>query len=120
MRTKVVYDVVEGYLQVVEHRLCLGLVIVVRHHFIEYAPVACFLDVCGNREYHPQRIVREVTADIGVALLGKRLILVIASAVRKLCGGNINDPLSCSVGYLVNEAEYILVGITEAHSSADT
>ena len=51
----------------------------------------------------------EVAADIRVALLCKRLILMIAAAVRKLCRSDVDDTLSCTVRYLMNEAEDILV-----------
>ena len=45
---------------------------------------------------------------------------MIAAAVRKLCRSDVDDTLSCTVRYLMNEAEDILIGISEAHSSADT
>ena len=45
---------------------------------------------------------------------------MIASAVGELGGSDIYDTLLSTVGYLVNEAQDILVGITEAHAAADT
>ena len=120
MRTEVVYDVVEGNLQVLEHGLCNGHIVVVGHHLIENAPVAGLLYVSGNGKNEPQRVVGEVAADISVALLGEGLVLVIAAAVRELCGSDVDNTLSCSVGDLVNEAENVLVGITESHAASDT
>ena len=48
---------------------------------LQDAHVAGFLDVLAGRQDQPQVVVVEVTADLGVALLRKRLVLVIASAV---------------------------------------
>ena len=81
MRSEVVYDVIEGNVEVLEHCVLAVGIIVERNVCIEDAPVACLLDICCNREDHPERIVREVAADISVALLCKRLVLVIAAAV---------------------------------------
>ena len=120
MRAEVIDDMVEGNREVVEHRLCLRLVIIIRNGLVENAPVSGFLDICTDGEDHPQRIIGEVAADIRVALLGEGLILVIAAAVLKLGGSQVDQSISCSVRNLVDEAEDILVGITEAHASADT
>ena len=84
MRSKVIYDLVEGNLQVIKHWLSLRLVIIIRNHLIEDTPVACLLDVSGNRKDHPQWIIGEVTTDIGVTLLGQWLILMVAAAILKL------------------------------------
>ena len=119
VRTLVVYHMVEGSLQVIQQGLCQCGIVLVVHLFIKYAVVACFLDVCGSGEYHPQRIVVEVGACGIVALLGKRLVLMIVAAVLKLGSCNIEYSLPCSFGYLMNEAQKILVGVSEAHASAD-
>ena len=120
MRTNVLYDVEEALLQVIHHGLCLGLVVVIRYHSIQNGVVTGFLDVCSYGQDHPQRVVREVAADLVVALLSQRLILVIASAVFQLCGSQIDQTLSCSVRNLVYEAQQVLVGVTEAHTTTDT
>ena len=103
-----------------EHGLCNGHIVVVRNHLIQDGPVAGLLDVCGNGKDQPQRIVGEITADICVTFLGQRLILMIASAVRELGGSDIDDTFLCAIRDLVYEAQHVLVGIAEAHTTADT
>ena len=68
----------------------------------------------------PQRIIVEAAADIGVAFLGQRLILMVSTAVLELGGSDINDTLSCTVRDQMYETEQILAGITEAHTTADS
>ena len=97
----------------------LGIILII-YHFIKNVVVACFLDVCSCGKDHPQGVIVEVCTCGIIALLGKGLILVVVSAILKLSSGDIKYSLSCSLGDLVNEAEDILVGITEAHSSSDT
>ena len=120
VRANVFYHVEEALLQVIHHGLCLGLVVVIRYHSVQDGVVAGFLDVCSHRQDHPQRIVGEVAADLVVALLGQRLILVIASAVFQLCRCQVDQTLSCSVRNLVYKAQQVLVGVTESHATADT
>ena len=119
VRAEVVNDVIEGNLQVLEHGLCLAHIVVVRDHLIKDGPVAGLLDVSGNGKNQPQRVVGEVTADVGVALLGEGLVLMVASAVRELRGGDIDDTLLRAVRNLMHETEDVLVGIAEAHAAAD-
>ena len=119
MRAEIVDDVVERYLEMFQHGLCNGHIVVVGHHLVQNAPVAGLLDVCGNGENEPQRVVGEVAADVSVALFGEGLVLVIAAAVRELGGSDVDDTLSCPVGDLVNEAEHVLVGVAEAHAASD-
>ena len=45
---------------------------------------------------------------------------MIASAVLKLGGSDIDDSFSCAVRNLMYETENVLVGISEAHTTADT
>ena len=120
MRSQVINDVIEGYVEMLEHRVLAFRIVIERNVCIEDRPVACLLDVSRNGEDHPERVVGEVAADVCVTLLCKRLILVIASAVAELCGSDIDESLSCTLGDLVNEAEDILVGISEAHAAADS
>ena len=103
-----------------QHGLRNRHIIVIRNHLIQDGPVTGFLDVCGNGKDQPQRIVGEIAADVSVALLGQRLILMIASAVRELGGSDIDDTLFCAIRDLVYKAQHVLVGIAEAHTTADT
>ncbi len=45
---------------------------------------------------------------------------MIRTAVLKLSWSDINNPLSCSFGYLMYKAKQILIWISKSHSSADT
>jgi alanyl-tRNA synthetase len=96
------------------------LIVIERNISIEDRPVTCLLDISSYGKDHPQRIIGEVSADICITLLGKGLVLMVASAVLKLCGSDIDKSLPCTLGDLVNETEDILVGISESHSSSDT
>ena len=66
------------------HRLCQLLIVSVGNVLVQDAVIAGFLDVSSGGEDHPKRIIREIAADGIVALLGKRLILMEATAVFKL------------------------------------
>ena len=70
----------------------------------------------GNQ---PQRIVVEAASDIGISLFGQRLVLVVGAAVRKLGGGDIDNPLPCPVRDQVHKAKEILAGIPKAHAPSD-
>ena len=103
-----------------KHRLSLAHIVIVRNHLIKNRPVAGFLDVSGNGKDQPQRVIGEISADVGVTLLGKGLVLMVAAAVRELRGSNIDDTLLRAVRNLVHEAENILVGISKSHAAADS
>ena len=45
---------------------------------------------------------------------------MIAATIRELSAGYIDDALTGTSRYLMNEAYQVLIGITEAHASADT
>ena len=120
MRSEVVHDVVERNSEVLEHCVLAVRVVVEGNVSVEDAPVAGLLDVGSNGEYHPERVVREVAADISVALLCEGLVLVVASAVGELSRSDVDETLSCALGNLMYKAEDILIGVTEAHASADT
>ena len=64
-------------------------------------------------------VVVEVAADLGVALLGQRLVLVVAGAVGELGRGDVEDALAGAAGDHVDEAEDVLVRVAEAHAAAD-
>src|SRR5699024_5523559 len=63
-----------------------------------------------------QWVVVKAAADIVVAPLGQRLILVIGRAVGKLDRGDVDDPLSGPLRYNVYKAVEVLAGIPEAHA----
>ena len=90
------------------------------NHFGKNGGITGFFDISACTCNQPQRIVIETAADIRISFFGKRLILVVGAAVAKLCGGNIQDTFPRPFRDQVYEAEKILSGIPEAHSSADT
>ena len=120
VRANIFKYMIEALFEVIHHGLCLVFIVVIRNLCIQNAVVAGFLDVSCNRQNHPQRVIGEVAADFVVALLGERLILVIASAIFKLGRSEVDQTFSCTIRNLVNEAQQVLVGVTEAHTTADT
>jgi len=46
--------------------------------------------------------------------------LLITPSVGELGGGNVEDPLAGTRGYLVDEPDEVLVGISESHATANT
>ena len=90
--------------------------IVKRHHFIENSEVARLLQIGHRSEDEPAWVVVESASDVVVATLGQWLVLVIAAAVGELRRGNVDDALTGSRWYLVDEAHKVLVGVAEAHS----
>ena len=93
--------------------------VVVRDLLIEDRPVAGLLEVRGHRQDQPGRVVVEVAADVVVAALGERLVLVIGAAGRQLRRGGVDDALARALGHHVHEAEQVLVRVAEAHAAAD-
>ena len=83
------------------------------------AAFARLLEVGGDGEDQPQRVVVEAGADGVVAALGQRLVLVVGAAGRELGGGDVEDPLARPVRNHVHEAEQVLVRVAEAHAPAD-
>ena len=82
-------------------------------------PIAGFLDVGGDAQHQPERVVVEVAADVVVAALGQRLILVERAAVFQLRGGQIEHALAGARGNHLDEAEQVLVGIAETQAASD-
>ena len=93
-------------------------IVIKRHRFIQNRDVAGLTDISADCRDEPERIVVKAAADIGVAFLGERLVLMIGAAVRELGRIDIDDPLSCALRHQVHETEQILAGISEAHASA--
>ena len=103
---------------VVERRL-RALGVVPRHGLVEDREVAGLLDVGRDREHEPRRVVVEPGADVVVAALRERLVLVIGAAVGELRRGDVEDPRPGSLRDHVDEPEQVLVRVPEAHAPAD-
>ena len=117
MRSEVVDDMIERDTQVFKQRYLRTWFIVEGHSLIKDAEVARLLDICHRTENQPAGVVVESATDIIVAVLGQRLILMVASAVRELRRGNVDDALPSTFGYLMYESHEVLVAVTEAHSA---
>jgi hypothetical protein len=81
--------------------------------------VARLLDVLAGRQNQPQVVVVEVAADLGVALLRQRLVLVVAGPVGQLGRRDVQDALARAPRDHVHEAEQVLVAVAVAHAAAD-
>ena len=119
MRPKAVERVLEAALQVLVERLLGARLIVVRHRLVEDAPVARLLEIGRHADDQPVRIVVEVAANVVVAALGERLVLVIRAAGRQLRRGQVEDAFARARRHHVHEAQQVLVGIAEAQSAPD-
>ena len=116
---EVVEDMIEGDGKMFEERLLRAFLIVKRHHLVEDRVVARLLDISDRSEDEPARVVVESAADIVVAALRQRLVLVVTAAVGELCRSDVDDTLARPLGDEVDEADEILVGVAEAHTTAD-
>ena len=115
--TEVLNHMVERDAQVFKKTdLCTWLV-VKRHHFIENCEVASLLDVGHGAEDEPAWIVVETTADVIVSTFGQGLVLVVAATIRELRRSDVNDALSGTTWYLMNETHKILIGVAETHAA---
>ena len=85
---------------------------------VQDRPVAGLAQIRVHACDQPQRIVVEAAADGEISLFRERLILVIGAAVRKLRGGDVQDPLSCALRNDMHKAEQVLTRIAEAHPAA--
>ena len=65
------------------------------------------------------RIVVEAAADVVIAALGERLVLVIGAAGGQLRGGQVQDALAGARRRHVHKAQQVLVGIAEAQAAPD-
>ncbi len=119
MRPKAIERVLETALQVFVERLLGARLIVVGNGLVEDAPIARFLDIGGDADDQPVRIVVEVAADVVVAALGERLILVIGAAGWQLRRGEVEDAFACARRHHVHEAQQVLVGIAEAQPASN-
>ena len=120
MRTEIVDHMVEGYTQMLHQRNLGTWLVVERHRLVQYSEISCLLYICHGSENEPHRIVIETAADVVVAALGQRLVLVVAAAVRELGGGYVYDTLASAFRNLMHKAHKVLIGVPEAHSAADS
>ena len=120
MWAEIVHDMVERYAQMLHERHLRSRLIVKRHRLIENGEVSCLLDVGHGSEYQPHRVVIEASADTVVSALCQRLVLMVTSSVRELCRSYVYDTLAGSFRYEMHEADKVLIGVTEAHSAADS
>jgi hypothetical protein len=120
MRTQVVDNMVHRNLQVFEETYLAAWLVIEWYLLGEDGEISRLLDIGYGSEDEPARVVVETATDIVVATLGEWLILVIAAAVWELSAGDVDDALAGTGRYLMNETYEVLVGITEAHASADT
>ena len=120
MRAEMIDGEIKRPLEVL-HQCCgNGHIVVVRNDLIQNGIITCLSCISADGSNEPQRIIVETGADSRIALLGKRLVLMISRAVLELCGSNVNDSLPCTFRNQVYKAEKILTGITEAHAAADS
>src|SRR5471032_2776343 len=120
MRPKPLQRVAEASLKVLVKRLLRARLVVIRNRFVENAPVAGLLQVCGHADDEPMWIVVESAANIVVAPLGERLKLMIGTTVGKLCRCQINDSLPCALRHHMHKAQQVLVGVAEAKPASDS
>jgi hypothetical protein len=119
VRPEPLQRVAEAALQVLVERLLGAGLVVVGHRLVEDAPVAGLLEIGGDADDEPVRIVVEAAADVVVAALGERLVLVIGAAGRQLRGGQVEDALAGARRHHVHKAQQVLVGVAEAEAAAD-
>jgi hypothetical protein len=119
VRPDAVQGVPDGALEMLVERRLGARLVVVRDRLVEDRGVPRFLEVCGHAKDQPGRVVVEAAADVVVAALGQRLVLVISAAARQLGGGDVEDSLAGARGNHVDESEEILVRVAEAHAPAD-
>ena len=112
------YGKVEGTFQVLHQRLCLGGIVVEINLLVENREISGLFEVGGTSGDQPERVIVEAASDIHVSFFRQWLVLMVCASVFKLGSGNIEQTLSCAVRNQMNEAEQILTGITESHTTA--
>ena len=109
---------VEAPTKMLHERLRLREIRIPGAGLIEDREVAGLRDIRMCAGDQPERIIVETTTDVGIALLCKRLILMIAGAIRKLRVRDIEDTLTGAGRNQVHEAEQVLAAVAEAHATA--
>src|SRR5450759_1896006 len=104
MRAQPVLRLTKRALKVlVQRRLGAGLV-VVGDLLVEDRAVTGLFQIGRDAEYKPGWIVVEARADVVVATLGHRLVLVVGADRGKLRRGDVENPIARALGDHVNEA----------------
>ena len=117
MRADPVERVTDGPLQVtVEGRLAR---VAERDRLLEDGRVAGLLQVGGDAEHEPERVVVEPGADRVVAGLGQRLVLVVRAAGGELGAGQVEDALPGAPGGELDRPEEVLARVAEPHAAGD-
>ena len=86
--------------------------------FIENREVTGLREIGMCAGNQPERIIVETATDVSIALLGQRLVLMIAGAIRKLCVRDVEDAFACAGRNQMDEPEQVLTAVTEAHATA--
>ena len=89
MWTTVIHGIVEGSSQVFHKIRCLGIIVVVWCALIQNGVVSGFFDVSCSSGNEPQWVIVKTASDIRVPFFGEWLVLMISTAVFKLCGSDI-------------------------------
>ena len=95
-------------------------VIIKRNDLVKDRHITGLTDVSACSCDEPKGIIVESGSDIGVALLGKGLILVVSATVLELSGCDIDDSLAGTIGDKMYKSEKVLTGISESHTTSDT
>ena len=120
VRTEIVDHMVKRHFQMVEQRDFRTRLIVEGDRLGENRHVAGLLDIGDGSEDKPHRVIVETAADVVVAALCERLILVVTSAVGELGGSDVDDAFACPLGNLMDKPDEILIGVAESHPTSDT
>src|SRR5690554_8107885 len=84
-------------------------VVIKGHLCLEDTIVAGLLDIPDYRIEEPEKVIIKTAANIDVPSLCQRLVLVVGTAVRKLRGRQIQDPLPDPAGDETDRPQAILV-----------
>src|ERR1035437_2745738 len=85
---------------------------------VQNAPVNRLLEIGGDADDEPERIVFKAAADVVIAALGEGLVLVIRAAGRQLRGGQVEDALPGARRSHVHKAQQVLIRVAEAEAAA--
>ena len=93
----------------VRKRRCKLILVIIRRADIENPIISGFFNIGNNSQNQPQRIVVEISANLIIALLCKRLILMVRATIRKLRGSKINNAFPGTIRNLMYKPQKILV-----------
>ena len=112
-------DIFKTYRKMLKESLFASWDVVELDIFIKNREVAGLAKVGIHAQKQPKRVVVESAADAVVAAFGKRLVLMVTTAVRELSRRYVKDSLACPTGNLMYYSQKILIGIPESHSASD-